>query len=291
MRNARDTVVVVVMFAVWGWAAVAHAQRPATESQARQYIYSAFLTHASHAIMHEQVALGPELGPRLALPAGASAGKIYEALVAMTDGKALRVRKATADELSGYGERTGFDPAHPAFTVEAGDLRLLVQYDLGANKVPFVGQLGLPDPEPKVVAKPEPEPAPKPEHKETPAATRLVWTGLFGYDSALLSESSRGELDTNVVLKLGDPGAVDEITINGYADELGSAEYNHRLSEKRAEMVRMYLISKGIAPEKTQIRAHGPSAPVAQCGGHKTHKERVECLAPNRRVVVEVQVR
>lgn len=275
----RKTIVAIAMLV-----SCVPAVHATTESQARQYIYGAFLTQAAHAIMHEQVAIGPELRHRLALPPGTTAPKVYEAVVALTDGKRLRVRKATEGEIADYGERTGFDPAqYPAFTVEAGELKLLVQYDLGADKIPFVGQLGLPDPTPRVVAKTEPEP----ELKKTPPATPLVWTGLFGYDSATLTDDALVELESSVVPKLRDP--VSTITINGYADELGSTEYNQRLSEKRAEMVRAYLISKGLAAEKTQVRAHGPSAPVAQCHEHKTHKARVDCLAPNRRVVVEVR--
>src|SRR5580765_7903351 len=81
-----------------------HAQgRGATAAQARAYIYGAFLTQAAPGILAESVRLGPELEQRLKLPAGADSGKVYEALVALTDGKRLDVRRATDGEVSGYG--------------------------------------------------------------------------------------------------------------------------------------------------------------------------------------------
>ena len=81
-----------------------HAQgRGATAAQARAYIYGAFLTQAAPGILADGVRLGPELEQRLKLPAGADSGKVYEALIALTDGKTLDVRRSTDDEVAGYG--------------------------------------------------------------------------------------------------------------------------------------------------------------------------------------------
>jgi hypothetical protein len=119
----------------------AQSPRPATESEARAYIFGAFLTQAAPAIMSERVTLGPELEERISLPSGADGRKVYEALMGYTDNKKIVVRKATAEERAGYEPAKGLKD--PFYTVEADDIRLLVQYDLAANTIPFVGQLGV----------------------------------------------------------------------------------------------------------------------------------------------------
>src|SRR5258707_836764 len=74
--------------------ASAQTSRPATEAEARAFIFGAFLTQAAPAIMSSRVALGPELEQRLSLPSGADGRKVYEGLVALTDNKRIQVRKA-----------------------------------------------------------------------------------------------------------------------------------------------------------------------------------------------------
>jgi hypothetical protein len=118
----------------------AQTARPATEAEARAYIFGAFLTQAASAIMSERVTLGPELEERLSLPSGADGRKVYEGLVGLTDNKRLQVRKATAEERAGYAAAK--DLKEPLYTLEADDIKLLMQYDLAANNIPFVGQLG-----------------------------------------------------------------------------------------------------------------------------------------------------
>ena len=122
-------------------AAPAKAQPPATEAQARYWVYGAFLTQAEPEILSERVALGPELEQRLGIAAGADRAKIYGALMALINGKPLSVRKATAEEVARYSAETRRELKDTLFAVQAGDVKLLVQYDLEANTIPFVGQL------------------------------------------------------------------------------------------------------------------------------------------------------
>jgi len=121
--------------------ASAQSSRPATESEARAYIFGAFLTQAAPSIMSERVTLGPELEERISLPSGADGRKVYEALMGYTDNKKIAVRRATAEERAGYEPAKGLKD--PFYTVEADDIKLFVQYDLAANRIPFVGQLGV----------------------------------------------------------------------------------------------------------------------------------------------------
>jgi outer membrane protein OmpA-like peptidoglycan-associated protein len=255
-------------------------QRAATEAEARYYIQGAFLTQAAPGIISERVTLGHELRRQLALPPGADNVKIYAALVALTDNKQLVARKATPEEIASYPGRARIDMSHPLYTLEAGDIRLLIQYDLQANTVPFIGQLGVPSAEPQPVAQAEPK---------KPAAVSLVWTELFGFNKATLTPETRAKLDSDIVPKLRDFADIRHLNVNGHADRLGSAQYNQRLSEKRAEAVRAYLVSKGADAAKIETFGFGKTLPVKSCPDRNSRAALIECLAPNRRVQVEVQ--
>ena len=82
---------------------------------------------------------------------------------------------------------------------------------------------------------------------------------------------------------------IDHIKLTGYTDRLGSEEYNQALSERRAQTVKNYLQSKGVASDIEAV-GKGEVDQVAECGtSTKVTKALAECLQPNRRVVVEVQ--
>jgi OOP family OmpA-OmpF porin len=141
---------------------------------------------------------------------------------------------------------------------------------------------------PPPVAKAEPKPEPKPAPKK-PAVTNLSSTELFEFDKAVLTEEARKKLDAEVIAKLRDLRDVRYILVNGHADRLGSAQYNQQLSERRAAAVRAYLVSKGVDASKVETLGFGKTLPVKSCPDQKDRKGLIECLSPNRRVVVEVQ--
>jgi OOP family OmpA-OmpF porin len=142
-----------------------------------------------------------------------------------------------------------------------------------------------PAPAPAPVAKPEP----KPEPPKKPAVVNLASTELFEFDKALLTPQARSQLDNEVIAKLRDLKDVRYIIVNGHADRLGSPDYNQRLSEKRADAVRAYLVSKGVDAAKVETLGFGKTLPVKSCPDQKDRKGLIDCLQPNRRVVVEVQ--
>ena len=142
-----------------------------------------------------------------------------------------------------------------------------------------------PPPKPAPIAKPEP----KPEPPKKPAVMNLASTELFEFNKAVLTQEARAKLDSEVIAKLGDLRDVRYIIVNGHADRLGSPQYNQKLSEKRAEAVRAYLVSKGVDAGKVETLGFGKTLPVKACPDQKERKGLIECLAPNRRVVVEVQ--
>jgi OOP family OmpA-OmpF porin len=142
-----------------------------------------------------------------------------------------------------------------------------------------------PPPQPAPVAKPEP----KPEPPKKPAVTNLASTELFEFNKAVLTPDARTKLDNEVIAKLRDLKDVRYIIVNGHADRLGSPQYNQRLSEKRADAVRAYLVSKGVDASKVETLGFGKTLPVKACPDQKDRKQLIACLADNRRVVVEVQ--
>jgi len=145
-----------------------------------------------------------------------------------------------------------------------------------------------PAPAPAPVPIQEVKPAPKPEPKK-PAVVNLASTELFEFNKATLTDEAKKKLDAEVVAKLKDFGQIRYINVNGHADRLGSAQYNQRLSERRAEAVRAYLVSKGLDASQVETFGFGKTMPEKSCPDQKDRAAVIACLAPNRRVVVEIQ--
>lgn len=84
----------------------------------------------------------------------------------------------------------------------------------------------------------------------------------------------------------------EHITVRGNADRIGTEAYNMKLSVRRAETVRDYLIiTGGVAAIKLDTSGVGESQPdtkAQQCDNMKDRKALVNCLQPDRRVDVEV---
>jgi len=152
-------------------------------------------------------------------------------------------------------------------------------------------------PPPPPVATPVPAPAPKPAPMakpapKKPAVVTLSSTELFEYDKAVLTSEARRKLDDEIVAKARDLASVAHVQIDGHADRIGSHQYNQRLSERRANAVRAYLVSKGFNASAMESIGFGKTLPVKSCPGQLTPQTRqalIECLAPNRRVVVGVR--
>ena len=113
----------------------------------------------------------------------------------------------------------------------------------------------------------------------------LVLKTFFNFDKFDLNEQNRNRL-RDVAEKIQEFD-VDVIYLRGHADRIGTDQYNQRLSQKRANIVRNELINLGVDPAKIQVEALGESEPVVECAG-KTNARVISCLAPNRRVEVEV---
>ena len=140
MRKLRATLLFALALAS---IQVTLAQRRATpESDAAAYMYSAFLTQADPGVMASRVGLGPELQREFQLPASADGTKVYDALIARAGTNTVDVRRATAQETAAYGGRgLSSGAGRPLYTLEAGRLRYLLQFDLAQQRIVYVGQL------------------------------------------------------------------------------------------------------------------------------------------------------
>ncbi len=134
--------------------------------------------------------------------------------------------------------------------------------------------------------KPEP---PKPEAPKPPAAVAGSSTELFEFDRAVLRPSEKQKLDTEVVARLETFANIEYINVSGHADRIGTERYNQRLSERRAAAAKAYLVSRGIDGSKIATRGYGESMQVKICPDNRNRKLLIECLAPNRRVVVDIK--
>jgi outer membrane protein assembly factor BamE (lipoprotein component of BamABCDE complex) len=117
------------------------AQAQVTEKQAQSYIQGGFLTDSAHAILSKQVKLGPELERRLNVAPGTDSSAIYDALIPLTDPTQVSVRKATPEDLAGYFRASELQ--QPLYVLESGSTALLIQYDLRANNIAYVGLLPI----------------------------------------------------------------------------------------------------------------------------------------------------
>lgn len=122
---------------------------------------------------------------------------------------------------------------------------------------------------------------------QVPAAKAEDFTlsadALFDFDKATLKSGATAQLDDLVSKLKARQGS--HVTVIGYTDQIGSDQYNQRLSQRRADTVGSYLASKGVP---NQAQGYGERDPlVKNCPGGKS-KAAIACMAPNRRVEVQV---
>ena len=125
-------------------------------------------------------------------------------------------------------------------------------------------------------AKPAPAPAPAPV-----ASSKVTYAAdaFFDFDKAVLKPEGKAKLD-DLVSKVKDIN-LEVIIAVGHTDSIGTDAYNQKLSVRRAEAVKAYLVSKGIEKNRVYTEGKGKKQPVAD---NKTAEGR----AKNRRVEIEV---
>jgi OOP family OmpA-OmpF porin len=110
---------------------------------------------------------------------------------------------------------------------------------------------------------------------------------LFEFNKARLSGVGRARLDA-LIDRIRTFEQIDSVVVTGHADRLGSDNYNMNLSMRRAETVRDYLVDNQVVDAGVvSVDARGESEPVVECN-NRSRKALIACLAPNRRVVIDV---
>lgn len=140
-------------------------------------------------------------------------------------------------------------------------------------------------PPPPPPAAPPPEPCHAPAGFQVDANCRIIEQNLvvravdFEFNSMRLTEPARDTLDEVGAALQKQPEM--QVEIQGYTDSIGTDAYNLNLSQKRAEAVKAYLVSKGLSETSLTARGYGKADPIAS---NATKEGR----AQNRRVAFAV---
>jgi len=147
-------------------------------------------------------------------------------------------------------------------------------------------------PPPPAPPRAAPAPAPKPAAAAPKRCDATVTFGTdetFEFDKSVLRPAAMARLDKDVIGKLAQCATVELVLVSGYTDRLGSQQYNQKLSERRADAVKAYLVKKGVDASKIDTMGMGKTLQIKACPDGKNRKALIECLAPNRRAVVEIK--
>lgn len=172
-------------------------------------------------------------------------------------------------------------------------------YRFGEKEQPPAPIAATPPP-PVVAAAPAPVVAPEPQLVVVvvppPAPRKVVFAAdssadsLFDFGKSNVKPTGQRVLDKFATDLKG--ANFEVITVTGHTDRIGSPAFNNKLSARRAEAVKDYLVaSAGIPASKIVARGKGGTEPMTkpgECKGNKANKKLIACLGPDRRVEVEV---
>jgi OOP family OmpA-OmpF porin len=188
----------------------------------------------------------------------------------------IDARNVVARSGTGLCWRTGFWSPAAAETAMAGEFPVGCSCD--SDIVPAD----------KCTVAEAPAPAPAPAPVPTAEKVRLSADTLFDFDKAVLRPAGMQRLDE--LAAQARQINLEVILAVGHTDRIGTDAYNQRLSERRAEAVKAYLVSQGVPANRIYTEGKGKTQPVTgdACPRGMPRAALIECLQPDRRVEVEV---
>ena len=138
-------------------------------------------------------------------------------------------------------------------------------------------------------------PAKKPKPQMLNIEQKIELQGM-PFAKAEMTAENKAELDKFLgalrkANKARGPVTFGAVVVTGHTDRIGSLKYNMKLSERRAVVVKDYLVSTGVDQKVIFWEGKGPKQPIPVtkfCDNKMKRKQLIECLAPNRRVTVEI---
>ncbi|MCW9708412.1 OmpA family protein [Fodinibius salsisoli] len=101
----------------------------------------------------------------------------------------------------------------------------------------------------------------------------------FGFDQSIVEDEFKADLDRLAEELMDDTNL--QVTLTGHADRIGTEQYNLRLSQRRAESVKNYLVGQGVSADRIFTKGVGETEPLIQDADTQERRQ-------NRRVVIEV---
>jgi outer membrane protein OmpA-like peptidoglycan-associated protein len=101
----------------------------------------------------------------------------------------------------------------------------------------------------------------------------------FAFNKATLTPEGRQHVDHAVEILRDNPNIA--VSVEGHTDSVGSDAYNMKLSQRRADAVRDYMVAHGIAADRITTEAFGETRPVASndTAAGRAENRRVEIIA------------
>lgn len=136
-------------------------------------------------------------------------------------------------------------------------------------------------------AKPAPAAA-----KPVPTSEKVTYSAdaFFDFDKSVLKPEGKHKLD-DIIAKLKNIN-LEAVVATGHTDSIGTVAYNQKLSVRRAQAVKTYLVHHGVPADRIYISGKGKSQPICddspKARKHESKSAWDACRAKNRRVDVEV---
>jgi OOP family OmpA-OmpF porin len=140
-----------------------------------------------------------------------------------------------------------------------------------------------------------PDPIAAPQKDPAPPVSRCDFSKVLPSDELfenrgyVLTDDAAVLLARDVMIPIASCASLELITVTGYTDHLGPLQSRQTLVEHRAEAIKAFLVAHGIASARVNAVGQADAPPISTGCAAQHHHKLVECLAPDRRIVVQVQ--